>query len=189
MWPFSVAVDGGKWSEINSYVRPGIDVSCLLRMAFSSVVLGGEHNIWCRYCASSAGLFVGYMVVTLFITSVGMLCGFSVGVLVWSLTGIIQSPVLVHFLPTNTVLPRYRTVHAIFVNSTVHPALHNLTTDNSECDAKPGIMWAIRAFLGRVGRLMSHVWEEDTYPPSGSRTLNGVSSIRLFVVGVAVTKK
>ena len=80
-------------------------------------------------------------------------------------------------------------MHAILVNSTAQPALHNLTTDSSECDANPGIMWAILALEGKAGMSRSQVCEEDTSPPSGSRTRNGVLSICLFVVGAAVTKK
>ena len=80
-------------------------------------------------------------------------------------------------------------MHSIFVNSTAHPALHSLTTDTSECDANPGIMWAILALKGKAGRSRSRVCEEDTSPPSGSCTRSGVQSICLFVVGAAVTKK
>ena len=60
--------------------------------------------------------------------------------------GIIQRPVVLHFLPHTIVLPRCVMVQPIMVNSTLQPALQSLVTDSSECDARPGMMWPCRAF-------------------------------------------
>ena len=45
IWPFSVAVDGGRCFVINSMVKPGKDQSWLFLMAFIMVDAGGEHSI------------------------------------------------------------------------------------------------------------------------------------------------
>ena len=45
IWPFSVAVDGGRCLAINSIVKPGKDRSWLFLMAFIMVDAGGEHRI------------------------------------------------------------------------------------------------------------------------------------------------
>ena len=75
----------------------------------------------------------------------------------WCASGSIQRPVRIHFRPQTMVRPRYLTVHPILVKCTSHPALHIVTTDSSECAARPGIMWAARASRGRVGMSSVHV--------------------------------
>ena len=116
---------------------------------------------------------------------VGLLEGGTVG----SLTGTIQSPVFKHFLPVNTIRPLYFTVQSIFVKVTSHPALHSFTTESSEWEASPGMIWPSLAFVGSRGKSRSQVCVEDTYPPSGNRTFNGLVVNCLFLVGAAETKK
>ena len=65
---------------------------------------------------------------------------------VFGVIGIIQRPVVLHFLPHTIVLPRCVMVQPIIVNSTLQPALQSLVTDSSECDARPSMMWPCRAF-------------------------------------------
>jgi len=65
--------------------------------------------------------------------------------------GSIQRPVRVHFRPQSIIRPRYLTTQPILVNDTSQPALHNFTTDNSECAANPGMTCAIRALAGSSG--------------------------------------
>ena len=62
--------------------------------------------------------------------------------------GIIQRPVVLHFLPHTIVLPRCVMVQPIMVNSTVQLALQSLVTDSNECDATPYTM-SCHAFRGR----------------------------------------
>ena len=40
----------------------------------------------------------------------------------------------------------------IFVKVTVHPALHMVTMERREWDAKPGMIWATHALAGRSSR-------------------------------------
>ncbi len=54
--------------------------------------------------------------------------------------GIIHSPVHVHLWPHIMVWPQYTIVHPIFVKVMVHPALHIVTMERSECKARPGMM-------------------------------------------------
>ena len=79
----------------------------------------------------------------------GMMGGMVVAV---SESGIIHKPVRVHLCPQTSVRPRYDMVQPIFVKFTLQPALQSVTAEISECDARPGIMWAARALGGRAGR-------------------------------------
>jgi hypothetical protein len=56
------------------------------------------------------------------------------------LRGIIHSPVRVHLWQHTMVWPQYMIVHPIFVKVTVHPALHIVTMERSDCKARPGMM-------------------------------------------------
>ena len=67
-------------------------------------------------------------------------------------------PVCVHLWPQLIVRPRYVIVQPMFVKLTVHPALHRVTAESSECDARPGMMLAARALCGREGRSSVQVW-------------------------------
>ncbi len=47
MWPLSVAVDRGRWEQINADVSPGMVCSLvLLSRASRRVAAGGEHSNW-----------------------------------------------------------------------------------------------------------------------------------------------
>ena len=106
-------------------------------------------------------------------------------------SGTTHRPVLVHLLPVSTTLPLYLTSTPIphFVSETSHPALHNFTTDISECDASPGMTWQNRAARGNIGMSKSPVCEDCTWSPSGSVTEIGSLAICLLQTGAPVTKK
>ena len=87
-------------------------------------------------------------------------CKAGAGSVAPSESGINHRPVRVHLWPQTIVRPRYVIVHPIFVNLTMHPALHKVTAESSECDARPGMMWAARALCGRDGRSSVQVWVE-----------------------------
>ncbi len=77
------------------------------------------------------------------------------GLAAWTPTfvrGTIHKPVRVHLLPQIMVQPQQLMVQLIFVKVTVHPALHIITTESKECDARPGMTWAARAPAGRSGK-------------------------------------
>jgi hypothetical protein len=77
------------------------------------------------------------------------------GAVTWAsehLRGTIHKPILVHLCPHSIVRPRYTMVQLIVVKVTVHPALHMVTTERREWDARPGMIWAARAPAGRSGR-------------------------------------
>ena len=160
-----------------------------MRIAFNNVDLGGEHNIWCRYFANSGCDVVectfavdscAHPACSRWLsTSSGGFVGMIELSAVVSLTGTIHKPVLVHLLPVSTILPLYLTMQPILLKVTSQPALHSLTTDSRECDAKPGMMWPSRAFVGNLGRSRLHVCVEVTCPPSGSRTFNSTCAISL----------
>ena len=73
--------------------------------------------------------------------------------------------------------------------STSHPALHNFTTDTSECDASPGTTCAVLAACGSSGRFNSAIWLELTISPFGSVTVSGVSAILLSTTGAVDRRK
>ena len=104
------------------------------------------------------------------------ICAVCVGLL---LIGTIHKPVLVHFSPVSTILPLCFTMQPILLKITSHPALHSFITERRECDAKPGMMWPRRAFVGNSGRSRVHVWVDVTCPPSGKRTFRGAFAISL----------
>ncbi len=91
----------------------------------------------------------------------------------WFASGSIQRPVRLHFRPQTMVRPQYLTVHPILVKCTSHPALHIVTTDSREWEARPGTMWAARASCGRVEMSSVHVCVECTRSPLGRRTMIG----------------
>jgi hypothetical protein len=142
-------------------VRPGIVVSSeLCARAHRSDGVGGEHSAWWMKHACSPTVEVDAMLATMamrdcdgVVVFVGRLLG---------CRGIIDSPLCMHFLPHIIVRPRCVMVHPILVNSTSHPALHSVTTLIRECDAKPGMMWAMRAVAGRLGRSNVPVWVDHT---------------------------
>ena len=70
-------------------------------MAASSVVLGGEHNNWCKYCANLDLVLVS---TTLEANSCIKFGGTSLAG-TDSVSGIIHRPVFLHLLAHNTVRP------------------------------------------------------------------------------------
>ena len=75
------------------------------------------------------------------------------------------------------------------VKCTVHPALHRVTTDRSECEARPGIMGAARALGAREGMSRVHVCLECTRAPFGRRATMGMVVGRILVAGALVVNK
>ncbi len=79
-------------------------------------------------------------------------------------------------------------VQLIFVKVTVHPALHMVTTERRECDARRGMMCAVRAPAGRFGRSV-HVWVECTLSPLVRRVMRGTAAGRVLDAGTSVVRK
>jgi hypothetical protein len=103
--------------------------------------------------------------------------------------GIIHRPVLVHLWPQTMIQPQYTMVHSILVKCTVQPTLHRVTTDRSECKARPGIMWVTQALGGREGVLRVHVCVECTHAPFGRQAMMDVVVGRILVAGASVVRK
>jgi hypothetical protein len=80
-------------------------------------------------------------------------------------------------------------VQLIFVKVTVHPALHMVTMERRECDARLGMMCAVRAPAGRFGRSRVHVWVECMLLPLGRRAMRGTAAGRMLVAGASVVRK
>jgi hypothetical protein len=80
-------------------------------------------------------------------------------------------------------------VHPILVKLMVHPVLHKLTADRSECEARPGMMWVARACGGNEGMLMVHVCVECTHSSLGRRAMMGLLVGTMLVAGGSVTRK
>ncbi len=79
-------------------------------------------------------------------------------------------------------------VQLIFVKVTVHPALHVVTTERRECDARPAMMCAARAPAGRFGRSRVHVWVECTLLPLGRWAMRDTAAGRILVAGASVVR-
>ncbi len=67
-------------------------------------------------------------------------------------------------------------VQLIFVKVTVRPALHMVTTERRECDARLGMMCAAWAPAGRLGRSRVHVWVECTLLPLRGWAMRGTAA-------------
>jgi hypothetical protein len=104
-------------------------------------------------------------------------------------SGSIHRPMRVHFRPQTIVRPQYLTMHPILVKCTSHPALHKVTMDRSECEARPGMMWAARASRGRAGMLRVQVCVECTCSSLGRHTMIGVIVCCTFEAGAVVVRK
>ena len=85
--------------------------------------------------------------------------------------------------------PLKNTLTLVLLKVTSHPALHSVTTDISECEANPGMMWPRRASIGRPGTLTVHLCVDLTLFPSGRLTVIPSSMISLSVTGAAVVRK
>jgi hypothetical protein len=71
----------------------------------------------------------------------------------------------------------------------MHPALHIVTTESNECDARLGITWAARAPAGRSGKSRVQVCVDCTLSPFGRRGMMGTAARTMFVAGASVVKK
>ncbi len=74
-------------------------------------------------------------------------------------------------------------VQLIFVNVTVHPALHIVTTESNKCDARPGITWAAQAPAGRSAKSRVQVCVDCTLSLFGRWTMRGTVARTMFVAG------
>ncbi len=80
-------------------------------------------------------------------------------------------------------------VQLIFVKVTVHPALHMVTMERREWDARPGMMWAALAPTGSVGRSRVQVWVDCTLSPLGRQAMRGTVAGMMLVAGKLVVRK
>ncbi len=80
-------------------------------------------------------------------------------------------------------------VQLIFVKVTMHPALHMVTTERREWDARPGMMWAALALTGSTGRLRVQVCVDCTLSPLGRRAMRGTVAGMMLVAGALVVRK
>jgi hypothetical protein len=103
--------------------------------------------------------------------------------------GIIHYPVQVHLLPQRITLPLYVIVHPILVKTTLQPALHRVTMEMREWEARPGMIWACHAEAGRAGILRVHMCVKCTCLPFRSRAMMGLLVGRMLVRGAAVVRK
>ncbi len=72
-------------------------------------------------------------------------------------------------------------VQLIFVKVTMHPALHIVTTESNEYDARPGITCAAWAPAGRSGKSRVQVCVDCTLSPFGRRAMRGTAARTMFV--------
>jgi hypothetical protein len=80
-------------------------------------------------------------------------------------------------------------VQLILVKITVHPALHIVTTESNECDARAGMIWAAWAQAGRSGKSRVQVCVNCTLSPFGRQAMRGTAARTMFVAGALVVKK
>jgi hypothetical protein len=79
--------------------------------------------------------------------------------------------------------------HPILVKVTVQPALHIVTMDRRECDARPGMMWAFLVAAGSSGRSRVQVCVDCTLSPFGRQATRGTVAAQMFVAGALVVRK
>ncbi len=78
----------------------------------------------------------------------------------------------------------------IFVKVTVHPALHMVTTERRDWDARPGMMWAALVPTGNAGRSrVVQVCIDCTLLPLGRQVMRGTVPGMMLVVGALVVRK
>ncbi len=80
-------------------------------------------------------------------------------------------------------------VQLIFVKVTVHPALHMVTTDRREWDARPGMMWAALALTGSAGRSRVQVCIDCILLLLGRWAMRGTATGMILVAGALVVRK
>ncbi len=71
----------------------------------------------------------------------------------------------------------------------MHPALHIVTMESNECDARPGMTWATWASAGRSGKSRVQVCANCTLSPFDRWAMRGTAARTMFVVGALVVKK
>ena len=69
-------------------------------------------------------------------------------------------------LPVKIIFPLYLTEHAVFVNITIHPTLHNIQIPMREATLRSGTTCP-SSTCGRPGISRSHMCVEYTILPSG----------------------
>ncbi len=74
-------------------------------------------------------------------------------------------------------------VQLIFVKVTMHSALHIVTTESNECDARPGITWAACVLAGRSGKSRVQVCVNCTLSLFGRQPMRGTAAGTMFVAG------
>ncbi len=77
----------------------------------------------------------------------------------------------------------------IFVKVTMHPALHMVTMETRELDARPGIMWAALVPTGSMGRSRMQVCTDCTLLPLGRQLMRGTVAGMMLVAGALVVRK
>ena len=87
------------------------------------------------------------------------------------------------------VWPQNTIVHPIFMKVMVHPALHIVTTDRSECNLRLGMMQAMQAPGGNDGMSRVHVCVERTCSPFGRWVTMGMAVGSMFVACVSDVRK
>jgi hypothetical protein len=103
--------------------------------------------------------------------------------------GNIHNPVPMHLPPHRIMRLRYLLKHPIFVNSTSHPTLHSVTMLMRECEANPGMMWARRAGVGRLGKSSMHVCVDCTRSPLGKHAMMGLMARWMLLSEALVMRK
>jgi hypothetical protein len=103
--------------------------------------------------------------------------------------GIIHNPVRVHLVPQIITLPRFMIVHPILVKTTLQPALHRVTTEIWEWEARLGMIWACCTEAGRAGMSRVHMCVECTRLPFGIRAMMGLLVGRMLITGAAGVRK
>ncbi len=71
----------------------------------------------------------------------------------------------------------------------VQPALHIVTTDRRECDARLEMMWAFLAVAGSLGRLRVQVCVDCTLSPFSRWATRGMMAAQMFVAGASMVRK
>jgi hypothetical protein len=94
-----------------------------------------------------------------------------------------------HLLPHRIVRPWYLIKNPIFMNSTLHPTIHSVTTLMKECEANPGMMWARHAGVGRLGKSSVHVCVDCTHSPLRKRATMGLMERWMLLMGALVVRK
>ncbi len=77
----------------------------------------------------------------------------------------------------------------IFVKVIVHLALHMVTTERREWDARPGMMWAALVLIGSTGRSRVQVCIDCTLLPLGRRAMRGTVAGMMLVAGALLVRK